>query len=39
MDVANMVCSAPHDVNPFRMTMAAWVSNELIPGALPVWHP
>mmetsp|Transcript_9583 Transcript_9583/g.11470 ORF Transcript_9583/g.11470 Transcript_9583/m.11470 type:complete len:228 (-) Transcript_9583:787-1470(-) len=21
------------------MTMAAWVSNELIPGALPVWHP
>ena len=22
-----------------RMTMAAWVSNDLIPGALPVWHP
>ena len=21
------------------MTIAAWVSNELIPGALPVWHP
>jgi hypothetical protein len=21
------------------MTMAAWVSNEAIPGALPVWHP
>lgn len=21
------------------MTMAAWVSNDLIPGALPVWHP
>jgi len=21
------------------MTMAAWVSNEVIPGALPVWHP
>eukprot|EP00591_Stephanopyxis_turris_P005734 CAMPEP_0195511324 /NCGR_PEP_ID=MMETSP0794_2-20130614/3685_1 /TAXON_ID=515487 /ORGANISM="Stephanopyxis turris, Strain CCMP 815" /LENGTH=198 /DNA_ID=CAMNT_0040638899 /DNA_START=122 /DNA_END=718 /DNA_ORIENTATION=+ len=21
------------------MTMAAWVSNEMIPGALPVWHP
>jgi len=21
------------------MTMAAWVSEELIPGALPVWHP
>jgi hypothetical protein len=23
----------------FRMTIAAWVSNEAIPGALPVWHP
>uniref|UniRef100_A0A7S2WN16 Plastid light harvesting protein n=1 Tax=Eucampia antarctica TaxID=49252 RepID=A0A7S2WN16_9STRA len=21
------------------MTIAAWVSNEMIPGALPVWHP
>jgi len=21
------------------MTIAAWVSNEVIPGALPVWHP
>jgi hypothetical protein len=21
------------------MTIAAWVSNEAIPGALPVWHP
>ena len=21
------------------MTIAAWVSNDLIPGALPVWHP
>jgi hypothetical protein len=25
--------------NVFRMTIAAWVSNEAIPGALPVWHP
>jgi hypothetical protein len=23
----------------FRMTMAAWVSSDLIPGSLPVWHP
>jgi hypothetical protein len=24
----------------FRMmTIAAWVANEAIPGALPVWHP
>jgi hypothetical protein len=21
------------------MTMAAWVSNEVIPGSFPVWHP
>ena len=21
------------------MTIAAWASNEAIPGALPVWHP
>ena len=23
----------------FRLTIAAWVANEAIPGALPLWHP